>query len=132
MKFCLWVPPKRSLELADEIRMLTWMEYPTWHPTLTTEFLEPLCREFVEFFDYDRNHPSIDPILMFWDTHDLTTVKMHGLVFETRVGKGHLLVSAVRHAGRENAAGRWLLHTLIDHLHSSATPKNALPHDVIP
>ena len=37
MKFCLWVPPKRYLELADEMGMLTWMEYPTWHPTLTTE-----------------------------------------------------------------------------------------------
>ncbi|MBP7053550.1 MAG: hypothetical protein KBE65_21275 [Phycisphaerae bacterium] len=59
MKFCLWVPPKRYLELADEMGILTWMEYPTWHPTLTTEFLEPLCREFAEFFDYDRNHPSV-------------------------------------------------------------------------
>ncbi|MGB7733127.1 MAG: hypothetical protein WBL72_05475, partial [Thermoguttaceae bacterium] len=49
---------------------------------------------------------GIDPILMLWDTHDLKTVKTHGLVFETRVGKGRLLVSALRHAGRENAAGR--------------------------
>ncbi len=59
MKFCLWVPPRRYLELADEMGMLTWMEYPTWHPTLTAEFLEPLRREFAEFFDYDRNHPSV-------------------------------------------------------------------------
>lgn len=59
MKFCLWVPPRRYLELADEMGMLTWIEYPTWHPTLTLEFLEPLRREFGEFFDYDRNHPSV-------------------------------------------------------------------------
>jgi hypothetical protein len=59
MKFCLWVPPKRYLDLADEMGMLTWMEYPTWHPTLTGKFLEPLRREFAEFFHYDRNHPSI-------------------------------------------------------------------------
>jgi len=59
MKFCLWVPPKRYLELADELGMLTWMEYPTWHPTLTASFLEPLRREFTEFFALDRNHPSV-------------------------------------------------------------------------
>jgi hypothetical protein len=59
MKFCLWVPPKRYLELADEEGMLVWMEYPTWHPTLTRQFIESLRREFDEFFHYDRNHPSV-------------------------------------------------------------------------
>ncbi len=28
MKFCLWVPPRGYLELADEMGVLTWMEYP--------------------------------------------------------------------------------------------------------
>ncbi len=73
---------------------------------------------------------GIDPILMLWDTHDLTTVKTHGLIFETRVGQGRLLVSAVRHGGKENAAGRWLLHMLLEHLRSGARPKHTLPNDV--
>ncbi|HEX2972603.1 MAG TPA: hypothetical protein VHP11_09735, partial [Tepidisphaeraceae bacterium] len=59
MKFCLWFPPRRCQELADEMGMLTWMEYPTWHPNLTEKFLGPLQREFLEFFQADRNHPSI-------------------------------------------------------------------------
>ncbi len=59
MKFCLWIPPRRYLELADETGVLTWMEYPTWHPNLTAKYLEPLLREFREFFLYDRNHPSV-------------------------------------------------------------------------
>lgn len=59
MKFCLWIPPQRYLELADELGMLAWMEYPTWHPTMTRKFLEPLRREFAEFHAFDRNHPSI-------------------------------------------------------------------------
>ncbi|MCX6930882.1 MAG: hypothetical protein NT154_47920, partial [Verrucomicrobia bacterium] len=59
MKFCLWIPPQRYYELADELGVLAWAEYPTWHPTLTRKFLEPLQREFSEFFYYDRNHPSI-------------------------------------------------------------------------
>ena len=59
VKFCLWVPPRRYLEIADEVGMLTWMEYPTWHPQLTKEHLEDLRREFAEFFALDRNHPSV-------------------------------------------------------------------------
>ncbi len=59
MKFCLWVPPERYLDLADEMGVLTWMEYPTWHPRLTQEHLADLVGEFSEFFAYDRNHPSV-------------------------------------------------------------------------
>jgi hypothetical protein len=59
MKFCLWVPPKRFLELADEMGVLAWMEYPTWHPQLDEQHLPELTREFAEFFAYDRNHPSV-------------------------------------------------------------------------
>ncbi len=59
MKFCLWVPPARYLELADEMGMLTWMEYPTWHPNFGPAYLDPLRAEFREFFARDRNHPSI-------------------------------------------------------------------------
>jgi hypothetical protein len=59
MKFCLWVPPKRYLELCDELGMLAWIEYPTWHPQLTGEHLTKLRKEYAEFFAYDRNHPSV-------------------------------------------------------------------------
>jgi hypothetical protein len=59
LKFCLWVPPKRFLELCDELGMLAWMEYPTWHPQLTPEHLDDLRREYLEFFHHDRGHPSV-------------------------------------------------------------------------
>jgi len=59
MKFCLWIPPKRYFELADEMGFLTWMEYPTWHPKLTAKHLADLKQEFREFFYFDRNHPSV-------------------------------------------------------------------------
>ncbi len=59
MKFCLWFPPAEYLELCDEMGMLAWMEYPTWHPKLTQEFLPDLRAEYEEFFHSDRNHPSI-------------------------------------------------------------------------
>ena len=59
MKFCLWVPPKPYLDLCDELGMLAWVEYPTWHPKLTAEYLPSLRREYQEFFAFDRNHPSV-------------------------------------------------------------------------
>ncbi len=59
MKFCLWVPPVRYLELCDELGMLAWMEYPTWHPQLDQQHLADLRQEYREFFEYDRNHACI-------------------------------------------------------------------------
>lgn len=59
MKFCLWIPPKRYLEIADEVGMMTWIEYPTWHSQWRMSQLPVLRREFAEFFQYDRSHPSV-------------------------------------------------------------------------
>jgi hypothetical protein len=59
MKFCLWVPPKRYLELCDELGMLAWIEYPTWHPQLDKEHLGELTQEYAEFYEHDRNHCSV-------------------------------------------------------------------------
>ena len=59
MKCCLWLPPQRLLEIADEEGVLIWMEYPTWHPQFTTEHLPDLKQEFAEFFAYVRHHPSV-------------------------------------------------------------------------
>jgi len=59
MKFCLWIPPRRYLELCDEMGMLAWIEYPTWHPKLDQEHLGDLKREYQEFFEFDRNYVSV-------------------------------------------------------------------------
>jgi hypothetical protein len=66
---------------------------------------------------------QIDPVLLLWDTHDRKEVGTHGLVYEARAGKGRLLVSAVRHDGPTNAAGRWLRSVLLDHLASGPEPR---------
>ena len=59
MKFCLWIPPRAYLDLADETGMLAWMEYPTWHPRWDQAHRRELIREFNEFFESDRGHPSV-------------------------------------------------------------------------
>lgn len=59
IKFCLWVPPKALLEVCDEERMLVWIEYPTWHPTLDQAHRAELLREYTEFLRHDRNQASV-------------------------------------------------------------------------
>ncbi len=59
MKFCLWLPPKAYLDLCDEMGLLAWVEYPTWHPKLDAKHRAELAKEFAEFFAYDRNHPCV-------------------------------------------------------------------------
>lgn len=59
MKFCLWLPPKEYLDLCDELGLLAWVEYPTWHPKLDASHRGELAKEFAEFFAHDRNHPSV-------------------------------------------------------------------------
>lgn len=59
MKFCLWVPPRRYLELCDELGLCAWIEYPTWHAPWDAAHADDLAREYAEFFQHDRNHPSV-------------------------------------------------------------------------
>jgi hypothetical protein len=59
VKFCLWEPPARLLDLLDEAGMLAWIEYPTWHPTIDEAHHAELAREYDEFFRHDRNHPCV-------------------------------------------------------------------------
>ncbi|MFT3878229.1 MAG: beta galactosidase jelly roll domain-containing protein [Gemmatales bacterium] len=72
---------------------------------------------------------EIDPILMLWDNHDIKEIKTHGLLFETKVGKGRLLVSSLNH--QHNAGGLWLFRLLLFYLDSGPPPRNALKPETI-
>ena len=74
----------------------------------------------VEYLD------QVDAIFLLWDNHGRKDVKTHGLVFETRIGKGRLLVSALRHTGKTNAVGPWLLDEFIQHVSDGPPPRAAL------
>lgn len=59
LKCCLWVPPSCVYELCDELGILVWQEYPTWHPRMDEAHREELRREYQEFFAHDGSHPSV-------------------------------------------------------------------------
>ncbi|MBK8100487.1 MAG: hypothetical protein IPK26_25600 [Planctomycetes bacterium] len=59
LKCCLWVPPRQVYELCDELGLLVWQEYPTWHPQMDQAHKQELLAEYAEFFVHDRSHPSV-------------------------------------------------------------------------
>lgn len=90
IKCCLWVPPKRLLEMADERGILVWMEYPTWHPTMTPEYRDELLREYDEFYRFDASHPS---------------VILRSLTCETGHGADESILRALYDLGKERIPG---------------------------
>jgi hypothetical protein len=107
-------------------------DHPIWQ-TVPREFLVDL-----QHFDLagpvmpDLPHlDEIDPIVLLWDNHDIRDVKTHGVAFETTIGKGRLLVSALRHDGETNAAGAWLLGEFARHLAQGPPPRRSLRPETI-
>lgn len=59
MKLCLYVPPPRYFEIADEEGMLLWLELPLWLPEITPHLLTQAPRQYAEIVAAVHHHPSI-------------------------------------------------------------------------
>ncbi len=46
-------------DIADEMGILLWQEYPLWHMPIDKTTRDELMRMYEEFYKQDRNHPSI-------------------------------------------------------------------------
>ncbi|MCK5941703.1 MAG: hypothetical protein KAI24_07035, partial [Planctomycetes bacterium] len=67
---------------------------------------------------------EVDPILMFWETHDIRDVRFHLHAFDTRVGEGRLLATTLRLDGGGLPA--YVKEQLLEHLESGPAPRRAL------
>lgn len=56
VKCCLFIPPRRFLEMCDRLGILVWQEYPLWLKPLEGE---GLVREYEDFFFKDQAHPCV-------------------------------------------------------------------------
>jgi hypothetical protein len=59
IKLCLFVPNPEYYQVADELGMLIWQEWPMWLPEVTPEFSASAPEEYAELFELTRSHPSV-------------------------------------------------------------------------
>ncbi len=58
-KLCLYVPPERLFEIADEEGMLLWLELPMWLPHLSDHLRAQAAEEYADILDRVQHHPSV-------------------------------------------------------------------------
>lgn len=75
IKFCLWVPPHRYLELLHDAGLYAWIELPLWDPTSDPEAQRRMADELERIVVQYRHHPSV----LFWtigcELHETTTAR---------------------------------------------------------
>lgn len=59
IKLCLFVPPPRLFELADQAGMLLWLELPLWWQRITPHLREQVMHEYADIMRAAQHHPSI-------------------------------------------------------------------------
>jgi hypothetical protein len=59
VKFCLWVPPHRYLDILREEGMEAWLELPLWDPTSDPAKLEAIGQEMERIVRQYRRHDNI-------------------------------------------------------------------------
>lgn len=59
VKFCLWVPPHRYLEILREEAMEAWIELPLWDPTPDPVCQNEIADEFERIVRQYRHHDNV-------------------------------------------------------------------------
>ncbi len=59
VKLCLFVPPQRVFEIADEVGMLLWLELPLWWQRTTEHLRHQVRVEYADILRAVHSHPSV-------------------------------------------------------------------------
>lgn len=74
---------------------------------------------------------QVDPILAFWETHDIRDVRFHLHAFDTNVGKGRLLATSLKLDDDRNDFGAYVADLMRDHLANGPAPKRSLTRETL-
>lgn len=77
----------------------------------------------------DRLFDHIDPIVGFVDSHDVPITTDYGLLFETQLGRGRLVVSSLPLSG--NPAAEYLRRQIELHVENGTLPTRSLPDSLV-
>lgn len=56
---CMFYAPEYFYDIADEMGMLLWQEYPIWKSRMSPDFVPEYKRLYTEFFKRNGSHPSV-------------------------------------------------------------------------
>ncbi|MDA0933974.1 MAG: hypothetical protein O3C51_11015, partial [Planctomycetota bacterium] len=101
------------------------------HASIPREFLMEL-----QSFDLETGQvlfgeqllDHVDPVLAFWDTHDIREVRPWLLAFTTRVGQGRLAATTL---AEDSVAGQLVVEALAECLTRGPDPAHALPEALV-
>lgn len=83
VKFCLWVPPHRYLELLRDTGMWAWIELPLWDPTPDIDAQDAMAEELDRIVRQHAQHPNI----VFWtcgcELHETTSAGYRQRLYES-------------------------------------------------
>lgn len=75
VKFCLWVPPHRYLELLHDAGLYTWIELPLWDPTSDPDAQRRMADELERIVIQYRHHPNVVYWTVGCELHETTTAR---------------------------------------------------------
>jgi len=59
VKFCLWLPPHRYIELLEEYGLFSWIELPLWDPSENPDHLNAMLEEVERIVRQYRRHSNV-------------------------------------------------------------------------
>lgn len=82
IKFCLWVPPHRYLEILEEAGMHAWIELPLWDPVDDDDAQEKIAAEFGRIVAQYRHHANVALWTCGCELHGTTSAAYRKRLYE--------------------------------------------------
>jgi hypothetical protein len=82
VKLCLWFPPQRYFDLANELGMLLWVELPMWIPQPSAFFRAQTPAEYDRLMRLARGHPSVILYTLGCELSRVVDAQLLGPLFE--------------------------------------------------
>lgn len=83
IKFCLWIPSHRYLELMEKHNLHAWIELPLWDPTSDETLQEQMLEEIRQIVRQYRRHPNIVAWTTGCELHSSTSAAYRQRLVET-------------------------------------------------
>lgn len=82
VKFCLWLPPHRYLEVLAEHGMWAWLELPLWDPTPDQALQDAMFAELERVVSQYAHHPNVAVWTCGCELHESTSAAYRQRLYE--------------------------------------------------